>query len=162
MAKLNGAKRVIGDELDDGEFLWQDCFFPVFVPWHSFASLWWQWCMPSKASHWTSALLWLPGGIASRRSKKIGNAYNAVFSRSFGDVGSCQPAGRTPLFGGCSWSPSYQRSSKKLCHGCSREQPELSMKECWRWLITILNEKKIRGKWREVWDCFTSQLEWSQ
>ena len=86
MAKLNGAKRVIGDELDDGEFWWQDCFFPVFVPWHSFASLWWQWCMPSKASHGLplcyGSLLGLTFFIASRRSKKIGNAYNAVFSRS--------------------------------------------------------------------------------
>ena len=32
MAQLNGAQRVIGNELDDGEFLWQECFFPVFVP----------------------------------------------------------------------------------------------------------------------------------
>jgi len=42
--------------------------------------------MPSKASHGLplccGSLLGLTFFIASRRSKKIGNAYNAVFSRS--------------------------------------------------------------------------------
>ena len=45
---------------------------------------------------------------ASRRSTKTGNAYNAVFSQGFGDVGSCQPCWCTHLYGeqkpwGCKW-----------------------------------------------------------